>query len=182
MKTRHSAFVAALVVALLAGCASKEPQPTAKPAPAPTPAPAPEVAKPAPAPAAPTETYSKLAGRTIKPNVAKPMNIKADCTYRDPTGYGGKLKLVVSNSAVSALQADIQVPKRGNCAWALKDFHQTAKEPTLTLSSSGACSIRLWEQEDKITVAFSNCKDRCQGDSFDYVWPIIVNTKTGKCS
>jgi hypothetical protein len=181
MNTRHSAVVAAVVVALLAGCASKEPQPTTKPAPTP----APEAAKPAPTPApaaAPTESYSKLAGRNIKPNATKPMNIKTECTYRDPTGYGGKLKLAVSNSEVSALQAEIQVPKRGNCAWALKDFRQTAKEPTLTLNSSGACSIRLWEQEDKVTVAFSNCKDRCQGESFDYVWPIIVNTKTGKCS
>lgn len=180
MNTCHSVAVAALVVVLLAGCASKEPQPTARPAPAPTPAP--EVAKPAPAPAAPTETYSKLAGHVIKPNVAKPMNVKTECSYRDPTGYGGQLKLAVSNSDVSALQADIQVPKRGNCSWALKNFRQTAKEPTLTLNSSGACSIRLWQQEDKITVAFANCKASCQGDSFDYVWPIIVNTKTGKCS
>ena len=180
MNTRHSAAVAALVVALLAGCASKEPQPTAA-----KPAPTPEAAKPAPTPApaaAPTETYSKLAGRSIKPNAGKPINLKTECTYRDPTGYGGKLKLAVNNSEVSALQADIQVPKRGNCAWALKDFRQTAKEPTLTLNSSGACTIRLWEQEGKVTVAFNNCKDRCQGDSFDYVWPIIVNTKTGKCS
>jgi hypothetical protein len=178
MNTRLSIAVAALVVAVLAGCASKEPQPTAKPAPA---TPAPEVAKPAPAPAAPTESYSKLAGRSIKPNAGKPINIKTDCTYRDPTGYGGKLKLVVTNSDVSALQAEIQT-KRGNCAWALKDFRQTAKEPSVALNSSGACTIRLWEQEGKVTVAFNNCKDRCQADSFDYVWPIIVNIKTGKCS
>jgi hypothetical protein len=102
--------------------------------------------------------------------------------YRDPTGYGGKLTLAVANSQVSALQAEIQVPKRGNCAFNLKDFRQTAKEPSVTLNSSGACTIRMWEQEGKVTVAFNACKDRCQGDSFDYVWPILVDVKSGKCS
>lgn len=178
MDSRYSIAIAALVVALLAGCATKEPPVAAKPAPAP--APAPEAAKPA---AAPTETYSRLAGRKIKPIAVKPITVKADCSYRDPTGYGGKLKLVVDKSQVNALQAEIQVPRRGNCAFALKDFHQTAREPSITLvANSGACTVRVWEQEGKVTVAFNSCKDRCQGDSFDYVWPIIVNAKTGKCS
>lgn len=176
--------VAGLVAALLAGCASQAPQPAPKPAPAPAPAPAPEVKPVAPAPeAAPTETYSRLAGRAIKPNAVKPISIKTECSYRDPTGYGGKLKLAVDKSQVNDLVAEIQVPKRGKCNFALKDFQQTAKEPSVTLSSrSGSCTVRIWEQETKLTVAFNSCKDRCQGDSFDYVWPIIVNTKTGKCS
>jgi pyruvate/2-oxoglutarate dehydrogenase complex dihydrolipoamide acyltransferase (E2) component len=173
--------VAALVAVLVAGCATKEPPVAAKPAPAP--APAPEAAKPAPAPAAPTETYSRLAGRKIKPIAVKPITVKADCSYRDPTGYGGKLKLAVDQSQVHTLQAEIQVPKRGNCAFALRDFHQTAKEPSVTLAAnSGVCTVRVWEQEGKVTVAFNSCKDRCKGDSFDYVWPILVDAKTGKCS
>ena len=178
MDSRYPIAIAALVVALLAGCATKEPPVAAKPAPAP--AATPEAAKPA---AAPTETYSRLAGRKIKPIAVKPITVKADCSYRDPTGYGGKLKLAVDKSRVNALQAEIQVPKRGKCTFALKDFHQTAREPSVTLvANRGACTVRVWEQEGKVTVAFNSCKDRCQGDSFDYVWPIIVNAKTGKCS
>lgn len=177
MKSRYPIAITGLVVALLAGCATKEAPVAAKPAPAP------EVAKPAPAPGAPTETYSRLAGRSIKPIAVKPITVKADCSYRDPTGYGGKLKLAVDKSQVNALQAEIQVPKRGKCAFALKDFHQTAKEPSITLASkSGPCTVRVWEQEGKVTVAFNSCKDRCQADAFDYVWPILVNAKTGKCS
>jgi hypothetical protein len=181
MNTRNTTVViAGFVVLLLAGCATKEPPVAAKPAPAP----APEAAKPAPAPApAPTETYSRLAGRKIKPIAVKPITVKADCSYKDPTGYGGKLNLLLDNSQVRALQAEILVPKHGNCAFALKDFRQTAKEPSVTLSSNGgACTVRIWEQEGKVTVAFNSCKDRCQGDSFDYVWPILVDAKTGKCS
>lgn len=181
MKSPYPIAIAGFVVVLLAGCATKEAPVAAKPAPAP--APAPEAAKPAPAPAAPTETYSRLAGRSIKPIAVKPITVKADCTYRDPTGYGGKLKLAVDKSQVHALQAEIQVPKRGKCSFALKDFHQTAREPSVTLAAnSGACTVRVWEQEGKVTVAFNSCKDRCEGDAFDYVWPILVNAKTGKCS
>jgi len=181
MKSKVFVVVAGFIVVLLAGCATKEAPVAVKPAPAP--APAPEVAKPAPEPAAPTEIYSKLAGRKIKPIAVKPITVKADCSYKDPTGYGGKLKLAVDKSKVKTLQAEIQVPKRGNCRFALKDFHQTAKEPSVTLAAnSGTCTVRIWEQEGKVTVAFNSCKDRCQGDSFDYVWPILVNAKTGKCS
>jgi hypothetical protein len=176
MNARYPSTVAVLVVVLLAGCATKEPPVATKPA-----TPAPEAAKPAPA--APTGTYSRLAGRSIKPIAVKPISVKADCSYRDPTGYGGKLKLGMTNSQVTALQAEIHVPKRGKCAFALKDFRQTAREPSVTLSSNrGACTVRVWEQEGKVTVAFNSCKDRCQGDSFDYVWPILVDAKTGKCS
>jgi hypothetical protein len=174
-------FVAGFVVILLAGCATKEAPVAVKPAPAPTPSP--EVAKPAPPPAAPTETYSRLAGRTIKPIAVKPITVKTSCSYKDPTGYGGKLKLAVTKSQVKDLQAEIKVPQHGSCSFAVKDFHQTAKEPSVTLvSNKGACTIRIWEQEGNVTVAFNTCQDRCQGDSFDYVWPILVNAKTGKCS
>jgi hypothetical protein len=163
---------------LLAGCATKEPPVATKPAPAP----APEVAKPAPAPAE-TETYSKLAGRKIKPITVKPITVKTNCSYKDPTGYGGKLNLAMENSQVRVLQAEIQVPKHGNCNFALNDFRQTAKEPSVTLAANGgACTVRIWEQEGKMTVAFNSCKDRCQGDSFDYVWPILIDARTGKCS
>jgi hypothetical protein len=177
MKTRYSTAIAGIVLMLLAGCATKEPQVATKPAPAP----APEAAKPS-APAE-TETYSRLAGRKIKPIAVKPITVKADCSYKDPTGYGGKLNLLVDNSQVRSLQAEIQVPKHGSCTFALNDFRQTAREPSVTLSSnSGACIVRIWEQEGKVTVAFNSCKDRCQGDSFDYVWPILVEARTGKCS
>lgn len=170
--------IAILVLALLAGCATKEPTVVSKPALIP----APEVARPPPAPQQP-EVYSRLAGRKIRLIAVKPISVKADCSYRDPTGYGGKLNLLVEDSQVRTLQAEIQVPKRGNCAFALKDFRQTAKEPSVTLSSSrGACTVRVWEQEGKVTVAFNSCRDRCEGDSFDYVWPILVDARTGKCS
>jgi hypothetical protein len=172
-----SGAITILLLTLLAGCATKEPVVAPKPAPGP----APEATKPATG--AEPEVYSRLVGRKIKPNAVKPINVKADCSFRDPTGYGGKLNIHVENSLVRLLQADLQVPKRGNCAFVLKDFRQTANEPSVTLSAaSGNCVVRLWEQEGRVTVAFNSCRDRCQSDAFDYVWPIQVDPRTGSCS
>jgi hypothetical protein len=176
MNTRNATALAGLLVVLLAGCATREPPVATKPAPPP-----PEVAKPAPP--APTETYSRLAGRKIKPIAVKPITVKTNCAFRDPTGYGGKLDVQVDDSLVSRFVAEIHVPRRGKCNFNFKDFRQTAKEPSVTLKANkGTCTVRMWEQEGKVTVAFNSCKDRCQGNAFDYVWPIQVNAKTGKCS
>jgi hypothetical protein len=174
---QYRGAIATLLLVLLAGCATTESPVISKPAPSPGTA---ATAKPS-ATTGP-EIYSRLAGRKIKPIAVKPINVKADCSFRDPDGYSGRLDLLVQESQVRRLQAEVQVPKRGNCAFALKDFRQTANEPAVTLSAaSGQCTVRLWEQEGRVTVAFNSCRDRCGGDSFDYVWPILVDARTGSC-
>jgi hypothetical protein len=30
-------------------------------------------------------------------------------------------------------------------------------------------------------VAFNSCPDFCDGQAFDYLWPILVETRTGRC-
>jgi hypothetical protein len=44
----------------------------------------------------------------------------------------------------------------------------------------------MWEQElDRskgVTVAFSGCQAQCSGESFSYLWPILVDTRNGRCS
>lgn len=169
-----AAAVIAGIVVLLAGCATQAPEVVSRPVPAP------ETRKPAPAPQ--PEVYSRLAGRKLKPMAVRPLNVKADCSFRDPDGYGGRLDLLVQESRVHRMQAEVQVPRRGSCSFALGDFRQTANEPSVTLSAaSGKCTVRLWEQEGRVTVAFHDCRDRCGGDSFDYVWPILVDAGTGRC-
>jgi hypothetical protein len=163
------AVVAGFVTVLLAGCAGPGPIPE-------TPPPTEEAAPPEPA----AEVCSKLTGRCYKRNEDEPITIKTDCSFHDPSGYGAKLKLAVDNSQVGDLEVEIQT-KRGKCNFALKDFEQTEKEPSIVLSAKrGSCVVRIWEQDDKVSVAFGNCKDRCQKDSFDYVWPIIIDANTGK--
>jgi hypothetical protein len=167
--------IAGFVVVLLAGCAAEAPKPEPEPEPEPVPAVVPPEEPP-------SEICSPLTGRCLKPSEIRPITIKTDCSYRDPTGYGGKLKLEIAESQVNNLQAEIQT-KRGKCKFVFKDFRQATKEPSITLlATKGRCIVRVWEQEGKLMVAFDSCRDRCQSDSFNYVWPILINTKTGKCS
>ena len=35
---------------------------------------------------------------------------------------------------------------------------------------------------EKITIAFTGCQKSCEGKAFDYLWPILVESKTGQCS
>lgn len=175
MSNRRAA--ALLVVALLAGCATPEPPPpVAVPAPAPP-------APPATAPEPRQDKLKHLANRHLKPMPVRPLNAKASCSFKDETGYRGRLRLDVKEAAVKRLEASVDVPKRGSCRFKLADFRQTDSQPAVVLAArKGDCKIRLWEQEDQVTVAFRDCRVECSGDSVDYLWPILVDNRKGSCS
>ena len=162
---------------LLAACATPEPPaPVAVPEPEPSP---PPVAAPEPR----QDKLKHLANRHLKPMPVRPLNAKASCSFRDETGYRGRLRLDVKEAAVKRLEATVDVPKHGSCRFKLADFRQTDSLPAVVLEArSGDCKVRLWEQEEKVTVAFRDCRAECSGDSVDYLWPILVDNRKGSCS
>lgn len=124
-----------------------------------------------------------LANRNLKPLPDVPVNAKTKCSFRDPTGYRGQLDLRVSASKVERFTTAITIPKRGECRFDLASFRQQASGPTVTLNhNSSECTVRMWPQGNQVTVAFHDCPQQCSGDSFDYLWPILVDAKTGRCS
>jgi hypothetical protein len=167
---------ALLAVALLAACATPAPPP---PVAAPEPEPPPPVAAPEPR----QDKLKHLANRNLKPMAVRPLNAKASCSFKDETGYRGRLQLDVKEAAVKRFDARVDVPKRGSCHFRLADFRQTDSLPAIVLAARGSdCKVRLWEQEDQVTVAFRDCRAECSGDSVDYLWPILVNNRKGSCS
>ena len=72
---------------------------------------------------------------------------------------------------------------KGTCSFNLKNFTQKEKLPqALLLAKDGSdCSVRLWEQGQRVTVAFNNCAQACEKDAYSYLWPIMVEAKSGKC-
>ena len=170
-----------LPLALLVACATPEPPPPVAAPAAPVPPPQPEelVA----APETRNDKLKHLANRKLKPMQERPLNAKASCNFRDPTGYRGRLSLDVKEASVKRFEANVNVPKRGDCNFKLADFRQTDTLPTVVLEAKrGECKVRLWEQENQVTVAFRDCKTECSGNSVDYLWPILVDNRKGSCS
>jgi len=176
-------FATILPALLLGGCAGK---PVEAPA-----APARSVERPAsPAAAERMEktrplserTQRYLASRGLELIKERPLNVRADCAFRDEAGYGGRLDLEVEDAGVRRFAAWVDIPKRGSCRFALGDFRQAAALPTVTLASvRSGCMVRMWEQGRQVTVAFSGCQAQCDGGTFDYLWPILVESPSGRC-
>ena len=122
------------------------------------------------------------AGGRLKPMPIRPLNVQADCRFKDEVGYSGSALLDVSYSEVNRFKASVSVPKRGSCHFDLADFEQVRKEPHVELRARDGCVVRMWEQGDQVTVAFAQCASRCDRNTFDYVWPILVDRPSGRCN
>lgn len=130
----------------------------------------------------PLSAYAKqlLARRGLEEIRERPLNVRADCTFRDETGYGGRLDLDVRDAGVQRFAATVDIPGHGQCRFNLTDFHQTTRLPHVTLAgAAGGCTVRMWEQGTQVTVAFNTCQAQCNAGTFDYLWPILV--KGGRC-
>jgi hypothetical protein len=178
----RAAFATALVV-MLAGCAG-EPVTVAEPWPDlhsyPRVSQDGEINKP---PAIVSQPLKHLANRKLEPIPDRPLNVKTNCSFRDQTGYRGRLDIQVKEADVRRFRAEVNIPKRGTCRFDLKEFEQADKAPVALAKTNGdECKVRVWEQQDRVTVAFRDCQAQCSGESFDYLWPILVDAKTGKCS
>jgi hypothetical protein len=156
-----------LPVLILGACAAPEKAPPVAEAPQPAPvakAPAAKPTRPGPIP-------------------VRPLNVKTECSFRDETGYNGALKLSVEEAKVHAFEAKVNIPKRGACRFNLKDFRQTKELPAVELSQArGRCVVRVWEQGERVTVAFQQCEKMCSGNSYSYLWPILNDRKKGSCA
>ncbi|HEX5392858.1 MAG TPA: hypothetical protein VFW68_06250 [Rhodocyclaceae bacterium] len=121
--------------------------------------------------------------RPTGPLPVRAINASVQCAFKDEVGTQGHLDLQVENASIKSFLAQVNMPKRGMCSFDLKDFEQTEKLPAAVLASRrDACSVRLWEQGDQLTVAFSHCEAHCTGDAFTYLWPILADRPSGTCA
>lgn len=170
------------ITGVLAGCATAPP-----PAPTAVPPASRREAVPQAAPQTPQlkkDTLAYLAKRGLKPISGRPLNARVACSFRDEeTGYAGRLALAVTDARVDRLEAQVEIPQRGSCRFGLAGFRQTQRLPIVVLTAHETpCTVSLWEQGDQITVAFRNCRAECGGDAVDYLWPILVDNRNGRCS
>lgn len=130
-----------------------------------------------PVPASPS-----AAGGRLKPMPVRPLNVRADCRFEDEAGYAASARLDVDYAEVRDFAATVDIPRRGSCRFDFADFRQVKKAPHVELRAADGCTVHLWEQGEQVTVAFSQCASRCSRGTFDYVWPILVDRSSGRCS
>lgn len=169
-------ILALLLAGLLVSCATPPPEPEAARG-------KPSATVGAGKPAAAGPIQSRLLGRSIKPIPEKALDVSTRCSFKDVAGGSGSMDLLVSKAEVQRFVAEVSIPKQGVCRFDIKNFAQTGKLPHVVLTdASSGCVVRMWEQEEAITVAFNGCKANCQGDAFSYLWPILVDGRSGHCS
>lgn len=151
--------------------------------------PAPPAEPPAAAPSLAVPPAPTLRGRAPSraqkppPIPVRALNVAADCRFRDETGYNGALKLAIEDARVRSFEASVNIPRRGTCRFDLKGFRQTRELPAVELSQPGGeCVVRVWEQGDRVTVAFTQCRKMCSGEAWDYLWPILADRRDGSCA
>ncbi len=167
---------------LLASCATAPPEPALVPVPAAVVAPA-GVAAPEPAERLTSQPLKYLRGRNLKAMPDKALEIKTNCSFHDVAGGRGKMDLLVIKAEVKRFIAEVDIPKQGLCQFDMKNFRQTAQLPNVVLTDDkSGCVVRMWEQGKNITVAFNGCQRQCSGDAFSYLWPVLVDRKSGRCS
>jgi len=161
---------------LLGGCAEVERR---EPAP-------PPVASPKAEPKIESQPLKYLTGRKFAPMPERPLTVRSRCAYRNPDGTRTQLDLLVKNAEVKTFSAEVTIPRRGTCRFNMKTLAQQEKLPQVKLAANDGCTVRMWEEPQKrggsrVTIAFNACPAACEGNTFDYLWPIMVDAKTGRC-
>lgn len=175
---KRSASVLPLL--LLAACAS-EPVVVPEPeAPLPPAVATPEVKQ---TPRIKSQTLKYLVGRNLTPIPDRPLEVRTRCSFQDVGGGKGNLDLQVNKAEVKRFVANVNIPKQGMCRFEMKSFQQTGRMPNVVLTDAAdGCIVRIWEQGAGVTVAFNSCQAKCSGDAFSYLWPILVDARSGRCS
>jgi hypothetical protein len=130
-----------------------------------------------------SDTLNYLAKRRISPQVTRPLDVRSRCHHKDEVGTITQLDVLVSSAEVKTLAAQVTMKDHGRCRFDLDHFVQVERLPQALLrhKKDQGCTIRLWEEGDKVTIAFSGCAQSCEGDAFSYLWPILIEAKSGRC-
>ena len=104
-------------------------------------------------------TLKYLNNRKLKPQPTRPLNVRSKCSHRDAVGTATRLDLLVKEAEVKTFTAQVAIKGYGTCNFKLGDFEQAEKMPQALLrhKQEPGCLVRMWEQGDKVTIAFNSC-------------------------
>ncbi len=129
-------------------------------------------------------TLRLLASRNMKPQPTRPLNVSSRCSHKDEIGTQTSLNLLVKEAEIRTFDAQVSMKGHGICRFSLNEFDQVEKMPQALLrhKKHSGCLVRMWEEGPKVTIAFNSCPKSCDGNAFSYLWPILVDADSGRCS
>jgi hypothetical protein len=184
--TAGRAWLAGVLLAVLAGCST-----------APEPARPPETsARPPARPADPAATAPDPAARPPEPAARppkpgrpapiadRPINLQGRCTQSEDDGYREQATLDVRDNQVQALAWELWVGKRGSCRFEQADFRQVKSRPHIELHArdGSGCKLMVWQDPRRVTLAHAGCERRCSPGIYQQAWPVMFDAGTGRCA
>ena len=118
-----------------------------------------------------------LKNRNLKPQPTRPLNVRAKCSTKDAIGTVRRLDLLVKEASVQTFDAQVTMKEHGACRFNLRDFEQIEKMPQALLRhrQETGCTVRMWEQGNKVTIAFNNCPEILRRRCFQL--PVAVDRR-----
>jgi len=168
MKLKN-AMPAMLAVFLCAACTdmfvSKAPPVYQGPLPAPYPSKAPDIVRATPIP--PHE-----------------IDIAGNCKRTEEDGFREDATVRVSHNAVQTLTWKLWVSRRGWCHFDLAEFKQVQQTPHIELHAidGSGCTLMVWQDPRRITLAHARCEKHCTPGIYDEAWPVLFDPRSGGCA
>lgn len=119
------------------------------------------------------------------PIADRAINLDGYCAQTEEDGFRERARLVVRSNQVQALSWEITVGRKGSCRFDLSEFRQTKTRPHIELVArdGSACKLLVWQEPRRITLAHSNCANRCVPRGIDdQAWPAMFDPATGGCA
>ena len=152
-----AAWLAAFLVLVLAGCAAPEPVRTSRRPPAST-------------------------AQKPPPIAARALNVTSDCTFRDPTGYRGAMKLHVANAEVRTFEVQAGHAQPRLLPVRPEDF--PARPPACPSGAprpgfglTGTCGNKAIASP----LPSMTAPTVCSAGAYLYLWPILADARSKGC-
>lgn len=110
------------------------------------------------------------------------MNGTCKCTEED--GFREDALVRVSHNAVQQLSWKLWVSRRGSCHFDLSEFKQVQQTPHIELHAvdGSGCTLMVWQDPRRITLAHAHCEKHCTPGIYDEAWPVLFDPKSGACA
>lgn len=112
------------------------------------------------------------------------ISLVGHCAQIEDDGFREQAALRVHENVVESFDWRLWVGTEGSCGFAHADFRQTKLRPHIELAArdGSGCTLMVWQDGTRITLAHAGCEARCTPGIYDRAWPVMFDPVTGRCA